>query len=224
VNEDHRDAEVFLKAVGEGISGLKIEGRILNESLSLEIPILGAHQVTNLAAAALVALSAGLAPKEVIENLGRMKSPWGRMQLLKSQKGFRILFDGYNANPESMGALLSAVSSLKPTGKLCGVLAHMRELGDHAEAAHAELGRQAAALNFAKLWFYGPQNMAFRAGYLKAGGNEKNLVISDDYKDELAREMVFMLSPQDLVIVKGSRGLKTERFVLAADPLDFANK
>lgn len=219
--KDSSEVQVFLQAVRTTGEGLELKGRIGSVSGKVSVPVLGSHNVTNLAAAATLALSLGISPEKIWSNLRFCKAHWGRMQLLKAKKGFQILFDGYNANPESMKAMLESLKDLTTTGKRFAVLAQMKELGSESKKAHELLGERVALLKFDKVWFYGPDAQAFAKGY---GNSQKNLMISDNYQEELALELLSVLDPKDLIVVKGSRGMETEQFVLACEALDFKKK
>jgi UDP-N-acetylmuramoyl-tripeptide--D-alanyl-D-alanine ligase len=218
-----------LGVAGSAGWGLALRGRIGDLHGRVETSLLGDHNVVNLAAAAAIALALGLQPAVIWRNLALCKAHWGRMQLLKAEKGTNILFDGYNANPESMDAMLeslktSAIERLHAGGKKFAVLAEMRELGTTAEQAHFELGQKAGAAGLAGIYFYGPSATDFERG-VRASGSlleaGKNLIISSAYEERLALQLTSMLDPKDLVAVKASRGMKSEQFVLLLKPADF---
>lgn len=223
--KDSTDAKVFLQLNGSSVDGLQVQGRIEGVRGEALIPILGAHNLVNLAAASCLALAAGIPAGKIWSLLKECRPHWGRMQLLKTKKRFSILFDGYNANPESMKAMLESLEQLQVQGHRHAVLAQMKELGVASDQAHQDLGRQVAQMGFKKVWFFGPDHLAFEKGFQEAGSSSpKNLVVSDNYEESLASEFLSVLDPKDVVVVKGSRGMATERFVLAADPLEFKKK
>ncbi len=216
-------ADVFLKLLAMTSEGIEISGRIGAAEGSAKVAVYGQHQVTNLSAAAALALAAGVDGEKIWQDLPGCKGAWGRMHFVKSKKDFSILFDGYNANPESMKALFETLNSIPSHGKRYAVLAEMKELGGEARKAHEDLGMLVGKLPLDAIWFYGPSRLAFEHG-TKKSNFKKKLIISDSYEESLASEFVSMLHPKDLVVVKGSRGMKTERFVEACQPLDFSKK
>lgn len=218
---DLQSSRVFLRPVRMSSQGIEVEGRIGKTIGKAQVPVLGLHNVINLAAAASLALSLDIPADRIWKNLSLCKAHWGRMQLVKSAKGFQILFDGYNANPESMRAMLDSLKDLSVDGRKFAVLGQMKELGGESNIEHKNLGAQVAHMGFEKVWFYGPDFKAFAEGY---GKDSKNLMISNNYEESLASEMLSVLDPKDLVVVKGSRGMETERFVLLSQPLDFKKK
>lgn len=218
---DTPQVQVFLRALSMTGEGLEIEGRIGKVPGKVKVPVLGMHNALNLAAASTLALSLDIPAEKIWKNLEHCHAHWGRMQLLKNKNGSQILFDGYNANPESMTAMTEALKDIQTSGKRFAVLAQMKELGEASNEAHRKLGERISKLGLDKVWFYGPDAESFRQGF---GENQKNLVISNNYEESLASEMVHVLDPNSLVVVKGSRGMETERFVLAAGALNFKKK
>ena len=76
---------------------------------------------------------------------------------------------------------------------------------------------------FDYVWFMGPHSADFEAG-LKKSGFQKNYVVSNSYEQTLALRVMSMLNPHDIVIVKGSRGMKLERVVADWNPVNFTSK
>lgn len=217
-----READVSIRVKAASETGLEIAGKIGGAEGEAAVALYGRHQATNLAAAAGLALAVGVEPSDIWARLSQCRSAWGRMQSVRSDKGFTMLFDGYNASPESMAALFETLKDIPRKGKRYAVLAEMKEQGGRAEIVHRELGVAVGALKLDGVWFYGPSSAAFRAG-IQTYGPQKNIVISNDYEVSLASEFASMLNAGDLVVVKGSRGMKTERFVEACQPLQFSS-
>ena len=109
--------------------------------------LIGAHQVSNAAAAAAMALAAGLDADEVVDALGEATSlsRW-RMEPHDRADGVTVINDAYNANPESMGAALAALEGIHQRSgrRTVAVLGEMKELGEGSAQAHAEVGAEAA--------------------------------------------------------------------------------
>ncbi len=219
----NKNADVSLEIVELTMGSLRVRGHIGAVKNEAVVAIFGAHNLTNLMVAAAVGLSVGLSGEEVWAALPNCKSTWGRNQLVTTKHGAQILFDGYNANPDSMTALLENLSLLKTSGKRFGVFGQMRELGHHAAAAHLELGTAVGKASFDCIWFVGEDCDSFESG-IKASGYSKQLMISSRYDGAFASQLAAQLTSGDLAIVKGSRGVELERFVLACEPLNFNGK
>lgn len=219
-SEKNRNADVFLEIEKLSMSSMHVRGTLLNTSGTAEIPVFGAQNLTNVMVAASMALATGMTPEQVWKALPQCRTNWGRNQLVHTARGAEILFDGYNANPDSMKALLGNVPLLKVGGKKIGVFGQMLELGSHSPELHRELGVMAGKSGFDLLWFYGADSAAFQAG-AESVGFSKNLIVSNGYEDSLASRVSDVLNKGDIALVKGSRGMKLERFVLACEPTDF---
>ncbi len=215
-------ADIFLQIEKMTMSELVIKGRILSQEGRATVQVFGAHNLTNLMVAASVAIAVGLSPEDVWKGLSACKTNWGRNQLLKTKNGAEILFDGYNANPDSVSALLDSLSAVTAVNKL-GVFAEMLELGDSAPQAHREIGEKAGHSSLDSIWFYGAHHADFEAG-VRAAGYNKKLVCSPQYDDKIASQMSAELKAGSLAVVKGSRGMKLEKFVLICQPENFSLK
>lgn len=213
-------AHVFLQLNKMTLEGLQVSGKINGVTGSANIPVFGAQNLTNVMVAATVGLACGMSAEKVWEALPRCRTNWGRNQILQTESGAQILFDGYNANPDSVTALLENVQVLSAEQKI-GVFGEMLELGELASNAHYEVGEKAGKSGLDVIWFYGPHATDFEAG-VKASGFSKKLYISNAYEDSLASQIASVLKNGSFAFVKGSRGMKMERFVMMCRPLHFS--
>lgn len=211
---------------------LNIEGEIKGIRGSAAVPVFGKHNITNLMAAASLALTAGMSPQEIWKAFPVCRSAWGRNQWVNLKSGARVLFDGYNANPESMRAALENSSLMLKSkagipsefpGRGVAVLAEMRELGSHALAMHEELGRTLREAGFNEVIFMGPSFESVRKGFGGAQGASKAQFFPS-YDAKVAQDLRGRLKAGDYVLIKGSRGMSLEVFLEALEPLDFKKK
>jgi UDP-N-acetylmuramoyl-tripeptide--D-alanyl-D-alanine ligase len=181
--------------------------------------------VNNLMVAAACALACGLKPEEIWKALPLCKTVWGRNQWVKLESGARVLFDGYNANPESMKAALENFAGLRPPtkGRRFAVLGEMLEMGSEAPAVHRELGERAAKAGLDGVSFFGAHHESFRAGFGAADGSEI-LMITSTYEQNLAPQTLPVLNENDIVLIKGSRGMRLEKVLADLKPIDFQAK
>jgi UDP-N-acetylmuramoyl-tripeptide--D-alanyl-D-alanine ligase len=201
--------------------GLKIKGFIRGQSGETFIPVFGRQNLTNLMAAASLALAGGLPPEQVWKGLKNCKSHWGRNQKVKLKSGATALFDAYNSNPDSMEALLENIDGLKVVGKKIGVFGQMKELGDQSQYFHNLIGIKCGNVNFSKIFFYGDDSDSFQNG-VKEAGFKGEVHIQKDFSEDLAKKLKASIQPGDIVVFKASRGARLERMLLACDPMDFA--
>lgn len=218
------EATVFFQVHKKNPRGLTLTGSINGVSGTAETQVWGEQNVHNLMAAATLALAAGVTEQQIWERLSLCEMGWGRNQWVSLKNGATVLFDGYNANPESFRALFTNIADLETAySKIIGVFGEMRELGTSSEQAHFELGQAAAQSTVHEAYFFGPSEPHFRRGF-EAQNSGKSLVTSGTYKETLAFKIKDMLDSKHLVVVKGSRGAQLERVVVALDPIDFKKK
>ncbi len=170
----------------------------------------GKHNISNALAAAAVGHIFGMSVAEIAESLKTVKPPTQRGEVIHF-KDFTVINDSYNSNPD---ALLSMVETLVDGGKSATrkivVAGEMRELGNDAENIHFETGKKIAEYSIDAL--YGVENLA---NNLLAGANENGLSNTKFYKnsDVAAEEFINEIQAGDLILVKGSRGVKTEKII-----------
>lgn len=202
------------------LDGIEVVGEINGVRGEAKVAIFGRHNTTNLMAASCIGLALGMTPAEIWAALPHCKGHWGRNQLVKLQSGTRVLFDGYNANPESMAMLVKNLLELSPKGKKVAVIGEMLELGQNSSRLHEELAELIGRSDVDLVWYIGSQGAAFRAG-LERSGFEKKSYFSNTYEQTLANEIGSVLNPDDIVVIKGSRGMRLERVLEAWNPINF---
>jgi UDP-N-acetylmuramoyl-tripeptide--D-alanyl-D-alanine ligase len=203
------EADVFLKEMSAGIDFIEIGGRILQEPGRESIPIFGRHNLSNLMAASAIAVACGMEADSVWKVLPECRTAWGRNQLLQMESGTKVLFDGYNANPDSFDAFFDNISRLNITGKKYAIIGDMFELGEGAKDAHRELGKTAANQKFSTIWYIGDCREAFREGLLSVGYTGV-LEKGDEKTEEIVSRWLKKLSSDDYVFCKASRGIGIE--------------
>ncbi|MCB0361964.1 MAG: UDP-N-acetylmuramoyl-tripeptide--D-alanyl-D-alanine ligase, partial [Bdellovibrionales bacterium] len=214
------NVDVRLSVVENGLDYLRVVGHIGGIKGEAVIKIFGRHNIGNVIAAATVGLSLGMPAIEIWQALKDLQTIWGRNQIIQLASGARALFDGYNANPESMAALLDNISQLSQVGDRFLILAEMLELGEHSSRYHEELGFSAGKVGAEGIWFMGEHQGDFAAG-VKRSGYSKRLILSDAYKENLATQFGSMLKDNDIVAIKGSRGMRPENVLRAWGLNDF---
>lgn len=217
------EADVYFKLSKSGMGGLTLSGQIAGEEGEVTVPIWGDHNLMNLMAASALALAAELEPSLIWKQLPQCQTGWGRNQWVQLKSGSSLLFDAYNANPDSFAALFKNLGALETPSKVIGVFGEMLEQGAVREKEHYELGKLAARSPVTDCFFIGASSPEFQRGF-EEQGNGKNLVTSNSYEDSLALKIKSMLDTKSLVVVKGSRGGALERVVLNLDPVNFSTK
>jgi UDP-N-acetylmuramoyl-tripeptide--D-alanyl-D-alanine ligase len=122
-----------------------------------------------------------------------------------------MIDDSYNSNPKALEAALHGFSRL-PAIRKVAVLGDMLELGDGAAVFHEQAGRLAAQSGWNLLVTVGPLSRSMAAG-ARSAGMAPDRIFSFQNSDEAAAHIPGLLREGDLVLVKGSRGMKTETIV-----------
>jgi UDP-N-acetylmuramoyl-tripeptide--D-alanyl-D-alanine ligase len=169
----------------------------------------GAHNVTNALAAATAGLACGLALDEVAAGLEAARPAKGRC-VWRHAGDVTVLDDTYNANPAAMKAALDTAAAHRRGRRLVAVLGDMLELGAMSDEAHRELGRQAVAAGVGVVVGLGRHMRLAVEAAREAGLEEAQHTTT--FEDAVAH-LLKRLAPGDLVLVKGSRGMRMERVV-----------
>jgi UDP-N-acetylmuramoyl-tripeptide--D-alanyl-D-alanine ligase len=222
-SERNNEADVYFKIEELSMRGMKITGLIATKADLIEIPVFGKQNLTNLMASATIAYACGLSPEQIWQAMPQCKTSWGRNQFIETAVGAEILFDGYNANPDSMNALLDNVPLLKSSGKKIAVFGQMKELGTEAQQAHRALGLKAGQVGFEQIFFIGEDAKYFLEGLHESEFKGSHWVQSE-FSVNLGEQLQSSLQKNDLVVIKGSRGAQTERFISYCQPLNWVNK
>ena len=119
---------------------------------------------------------------------------------------YTIIKDCYNAGPESMAAALAVLGS--KTGRKVAVLGEMLELGDCTAAEHYKVGRIAAE-KADVVFAYGPNSERVLKGAI-TGGMPDNRVSAYEDRDRLVAALKQQARPGDVLLFKGSRGMRME--------------
>lgn len=177
------------------------------------LPMSGRHNLMNALAAAAVATCFEIGPAQIAEALSTAKPPRMRGEVLDFAAGFRVVDDSYNSNPRSLLNMVRTISEANANTKRRIVIAgEMLELGPEEAALHQEAGREIARAGVDVLW--GVRGLAAE---IVAGANEAGLTETRFFKtsDEVARAIVKEVAEGDLILVKGSRGVATDKIVAA---------
>lgn len=176
-----------------------------------QLPVPGLHMVQNALLAVAAGRMFGLSLEDCAAGLAAAPLTKARLQI-KEIRGVRFIDDSYNANPESMKAALHTLVELDADGKRIAVLGEMRELGEESARGHREVGETAAELGVDQLIAIGDMAAAIAEAARNAGLQNISIARSTSEAAELLGEIAVS---GDLVLVKGSRSVRTERVIEA---------
>jgi len=218
--EDRGDCLAAVRAAAAGralrVVGDEVDGSCDDRGVHLatphgvvNCPLLGAHNLANLALAYACARAAGVPGARAARGLAGAGPVAGRLAPRRFG-AHRVLDDAYNANPASVAAGLRELA--RREGRRVAVLGHMGELGAESEQLHRDSGALAAGLGLT-LVAVGDDAAAIAAGYRASGGQDCRVA---DGCEEAARQLVDLGDTQPLqVLIKASRAAGLDRLVAA---------
>lgn len=203
--------EVYARDLRREGTGNRFTAVMEDARCDISLPLPGLHNVKNALAAAGVGLMLGLSPEEVAAGLSRVTLSAMRLEIARG-RDFTLINDAYNANPESTCAALQSLAELAGSGRRVAVLGDMLELGPGAVDGHRQAGAAAKKYEVSLLVTVGEQSRETAAGARQAGLSGGAVVTCRDNAEALAA-LQERLQPGDVVLVKGSRGMRMEEIV-----------
>lgn len=179
---------------------------------------LGVQHAYNYAAAAAVGALLAVPLDEAARALAEHAPPAGRMRLLKGTKDTLLIDDTYNSSPVALERALQSLKEIHGATRKIVVLGDMLELGQFSVLAHLAAGEQAAT-SADILITVGVRARGIAKGALNARMDESHIFQYDDAATA-GRELERMLMAGDVVLLKGSQGVRLERIVeeIMAEP------
>ncbi len=191
-----------------GVRGVDLQLR----RVTVRLEFVGEHNAMNAAAAAATAVALSCTFEEISRGLSSARPYAHRSRLVAGAGGITILDDCYNASPASMEAALATLAGLKESssGRAIAVLGDMLELGAFEEEAHRVLGRKAReSVELAA--FFGPRSLHSFKEFSSSSSSSSSAHFTEI--DPLLTWLKPHLAAGDVLLVKGSRGMKLERVV-----------
>jgi UDP-N-acetylmuramoyl-tripeptide--D-alanyl-D-alanine ligase len=179
----------------------------------LELALPGRHVVCNALAALAAASAWGIGAAEAHGVLRTLHAPAMRGELLRFSNGAALINDSYNSSPAALHAMISVLAATPGYRRRILAAGEMRELGATSAQLHREAGK--FAVETGKIdWVVGVEGDAAQIveGAVAAGVPRSQTKIFGS-SEEAAKFLTDFVAPGDLLLVKGSRGVKMERIV-----------
>lgn len=201
-------ADARLVAANLHDSGSDLVALIHGRRIEYRLGAAGEHWALNSVGALAVVEALGADIVQAAARLAEVKASPGRgaRRVLTFGTGtIELLDESYNGNPVSMRAMLSVLSRTVPKagGRRMLALGDMRELGEGADALHADLAEAVAASGAAQVFLCGPHMQAL---WQRLAPAQRGVHRPDSAA--LAGEFAAALRAGDVVAVKGSLGSK----------------
>ena len=208
-----RDADVrATDVVDRGVDGMQARITTPEGRADMTTPLLGRANLANILAAAAVALEFNVPLADVAARAASLRPSAHRGEIVRLPSGITVIDDSYNANPTATRRALDVLAQSEANRRVA-VLGEMLELGHQAAALHEGVGRAVAVARIDLLLTVGGAPAAALADAAVVAGLARSDVRHFATSDEAAAELMSFVRRGDLVLVKGSRGIRTDRVV-----------
>jgi UDP-N-acetylmuramoyl-tripeptide--D-alanyl-D-alanine ligase len=205
-----RPADVRALAVSDlGIDGTTSLVRTPIGEVELRTPLPGIANLSNVLAAAAVAIRFDIPLADIVERAAALRPMARRGEIFRSGT-VTIVDDSYNSNPRALARALAMIAAESRYPRRIAVIGEMLELGEAGAELHRASGAEAARAGLAVLVAVGGANARALADGAQSAGMSASDVHHVANSGEAADLAAGCVKPGDLVLVKGSRGIRTE--------------
>ena len=198
--------------VDRGLDGIGARVATPKGEVDIDTPLIGRANLANLLAAMAVALEFDVPLATIAKRAGTLRPASHRGEIVKLAGGVTVIDDSYNANPTATVRALEVLGSATSKRRVA-VLGEMLELGGDAVRLHEEVGRAAVRAGVGLLVTVGGPAAAALADAAITGGLPRGRVRHLAKSEEAADIVAELIEDGDVVLVKGSRAVRTDRVV-----------
>jgi UDP-N-acetylmuramoyl-tripeptide--D-alanyl-D-alanine ligase len=196
--------------VDRGLDGTRATVATPAGAAEVDVPLLGRGHLANALAAMAVAGIYGVPLDAMVARVAALKPAPRRGEVWRLGSGVTLVDDSYNSNPRALQRTLEAIAAERGCARRLAVLGEMLELGDQSVALHEECGRSAARAGLARLMTVGGVPALAMAEAAVGAGMAASAVAHVASSEAAADAIVPMLRRGDVLLVKGSRGIRTD--------------
>lgn len=212
-------AEVRLLSATVGAAGTRVEAELDGRRQAWTVGGIGRHWAINSVGVAATLHALGLEPAAgtaALAGVSAMRGRGGQVRLALPGGPLTLIDESYNASPPAVRAALAVFADARPAAgaRRIAVLGDMLELGTLAADAHRGLAEAVTAARPDAVYLVGPEMRALAAALpagLVAGQAERS--------EDLAATVAGAVAPGDVVLVKGSLGMRMKSIVAALEAL-----
>jgi len=211
-------AEFRAEAIEErGIEGAAFDFVWPGGRARLECPLIGRHNVMNAVAALAAASVWGIGAKDAKRVFPNLTPADKRGEVIRYEEGFTVINDAYNSSPTALNELVKLLAATPGYRRKILATGEMRELGESSAELHRECGRTTAQMQVID-WIVGVQGNAaeFVQAAIKSGHPRERTRFFEN-SAEAAEFLKTFVESEDLLLLKGSRGVKMEKILEAID-------
>jgi UDP-N-acetylmuramoyl-tripeptide--D-alanyl-D-alanine ligase len=206
------DVQAF-DVADRGIDGTSANVLTPIGAFKLTTPLVGRGNLANILAATAVGVSFDVPLAAMAERAAQLKPASHRGDVVRLSRNTVVIDDSYNANPTATQGAIDVLRTSRTAGRRVAVLGEMLELGDRAVALHETVGRAAAIASLDLLIAVGGTPARALAEAAVGAGLPRPNVRYYETSDEAAGAATTWARAGDLLLVKGSRGVQTDKVV-----------
>ncbi len=191
-----------------------VECSITNKNIETTFQVqgsIGVQHAYNYAAAIAVGTQFDISIEDSAKSLSCNVSPNGRMRIIQGINNTIILDDTYNSSPVAAMQALHTIRELENVGKKIVVMGDMLELGKYSVQAHEDVGKNVPK-SADILFTLGVRARKIAESALNNAMSEKVIFQYDDI-ERAGTELIKLIEPNDVILIKASQGLRAERLV-----------
>ena len=174
-----------------------------------EIPTLSSNLsfAKNIIACCAIARELDVEWEAIKDRISTFSPPKGRCEV-KNNGSYIIIDDTYNANLESTLAAIDYLSAFSGQGEKVFIFGDMLELGDVSREQHIAIGKKCDEMELSAVLTYGKETIATSESIKKVKINQHF-----DSKEELIDFLQKIITSNDKILIKGSRGMRMETII-----------
>jgi len=206
--------EAFIRAENikfKGFEGIEFDLIYGEEKGKVDFKLLSVSYLYDLLAALGVAYSFDIKLKDIVEIIPTLKPASMRGEIIRFKSNIIVINDSYNSNPKALEFALKDYSHL-PAERKIAVLGDMLELGKDSAYFHFRAGEKVVNSGYDYLITVGKESEKMLEGALSKGMKHKNLFNFEE-SDQAGEFLIKFIKEGDLILVKGSRGMKMEKII-----------
>lgn len=186
---------------------------VSGKTMKVSLPHFGVHQALNTAAAVAIAKLMGISDSQIEQRLPLLVPSESRGVIREMSQGVTLIDESYNSNPSALLSALESVFLMAPLRRKLLVIGEMRELEEFSNKLHREVGEKLSQHL---------EDLSQNSVIIGVGAHTRPLLDAIpqtskvvkayfDSVEELNHSWEKFLQPQDLVMLKGSRGVGLEK-------------
>ncbi|MPY88297.1 MAG: UDP-N-acetylmuramoyl-tripeptide--D-alanyl-D-alanine ligase [Luteitalea sp.] len=196
-----------------GLRGMRANVDVGGRRASIETPLIGRGNLANVLAAIAVADAFAVPLADVTERVRTLTPAAHRGEVFTNWSGVTVVDDAYNSSPLALERALQTLGAEPRAVRRVAVLGEMFELGEASETLHRAAGRVVVECGIARLVTVGGAAARALGEAAIEAGLPPTAVTHTATSDEAGHLVATLVAPGDVVLVKGSRGVRLERVV-----------